>query len=217
MVWLLDERLWFPDPCEARSDGLLAVGGDLSVPRLLLAYRTGVFPWTTGPVTWWSPNPRAIFDLSQIHVPRSLERGLRPGRFEVTFDRDFSAVIRGCATAPRGGQSSWITPAFIAAYCDLHDAGHAHSVEVWRNGELAAGLYGVAIGGFFAGESMFHRVADGSKVAVVQLARRLADRGFSVFDTQMVTPVTRSLGAVEIPRADYLGRLAAALTQPAAW
>jgi len=217
MVWLLDERLWFPDPREARSDGLLAVGGDLSVARLLLAYRTGVFPWTTGPVTWWSPNPRAIFDLRRIHVPRSLDRALRPGRFEVTFDRDFSAVIRGCAAAPRNGQPSWITPAFIAAYCALHEAGHAHSVEVWRDGELAGGLYGVALGGFFAGESMFHRVPDGSKVAVVQLARRLGERGFSLFDTQMVTPVTRLLGALEIPRADYLCRLAAALTQPAAW
>ena len=217
MVWLLDERLWFPEPCKARSDGLLAVGGDLSVARLLLGYRSGVFPWTAGPVSWWSPDPRAIFDLQNISISRSLERTLRKRCFEVTFDRDFAAVIRACASAPRGGQSTWITPAFIEAYCALHAEGKAHSIEVWQGTDLAGGLYGVAIGQFFAGESMFHRVSDASKVAVVELARRLHERGFTLFDTQMVTPVTRALGAVEIPRADYLLRLAQAVAQPEAW
>lgn len=217
MVWLLDERLWFPNPAGARSDGLLAVGGNLEPDRLLLGYRSGVFPWTAGPVTWWSPDPRAIFDLERIHVSRSLDRTLRRGGFEVTFDRDFSAVIRACAAAPRSGQPTWITPAFVEAYESLHRSGHAHSIEVWQAGQIVGGLYGVALGGLFAGESMFHGVTDASKVAVVQLARRLQERGFCLFDTQMVTPVTRSLGAVEIPRAEYLSRLAAAVGQPERW
>ena len=217
MVWMLDERLWFPDPAAARGDGLLAVGGDLSPSRLLLGYRSGVFPWTAGPVTWWSPDPRAVFDLERIHVPRSLGRALRPGAFEVSFDREFPAVIRACASAPRGGQPTWITPEFVSAYEALHRAGQAHSVEIWRGGILVGGLYGVAMGGFFAGESMFHRVTDASKVAVVQMARRLREQGFTLFDTQMVTPVTRSLGAEEIPRTEYLQRLAAALALPERW
>lgn len=217
MVCALDERLWFPDPSRARSDGLVAVGGDLSPERLLLGYRTGVFPWTAGPVSWWSPDPRAIFPLEAVHVPRSLERTLRQGRFTVTWDRDFPAVIRACAAASRGGQPTWITPAFIEAYERLHGSGHAHSIEVWSDGELAGGLYGVAVGGLFAGESMFHRVSNASKVAVVRVAERLQQRGFRLFDTQMVTPVTRQLGAVEIPRAEYLGRLAEALNHPAVW
>jgi len=217
MVWTLDHRLWFPDPAGARGDGLVAVGGDLAPERLLLGYRSGVFPWSAGPVTWWSPDPRAIFPLDGIHVSRSLDRTLRQGRFSVTVDQAFPAVIRACATAFRGGQPTWITPTFIEAYERLHADGHAHSVEVWKDGELAGGLYGVAIGGFFAGESMFHRVSDASKVAVVSTARRLQDRGFQLFDTQMVTPVTRQLGAVEIPRADYLRRLTEALEHPAGW
>ncbi|MCW5557157.1 MAG: leucyl/phenylalanyl-tRNA--protein transferase [Verrucomicrobiae bacterium] len=217
MVWTLNERLWFPDPSTARGDGLVAVGGDLSPERLLLGYRTGVFPWTAGPVTWWSPDPRAIFPLDGIHIPRSLERSLRRSGFTVTFDQEFAAVIRGCATSPRRGQATWITPVFIDAYERLHRSGHAHSIEVWKDGALAGGLYGVALGGFFAGESMFHRVSDASKVAVVRIAQHLRARGFRLFDTQMVTPVTRQLGAVEIPRSDYLRRLADALAQPAAW
>ena len=217
MVWMLDERLWFPDPRKSRSDGLVAVGGDLSVPRVLLGYRSGVFPWTTGPVTWWSPDPRAVFDLSRIHVPRSLERTLRKGGFRITMDQDFRAVIEACATAPRAGNPTWITPEFVEAYLELHRAGHAHSIEVWHGDELAGGLYGVAVGGFFAGESMFHRRSDASKVAVVEMGRRLQADGFVLFDTQMVTPVTRLLGAREIPRNDYLRKLAAAVDRPEAW
>ncbi|MBN9689548.1 MAG: leucyl/phenylalanyl-tRNA--protein transferase [Verrucomicrobia bacterium] len=217
MVWMLDERLWFPDPRKSRRDGLVAVGGDLSIPRLLLGYRSGVFPWTTGPVTWWSPDPRAIFDLGRIHVPRSLERTLRKGGFQVTWDQDFRAVIEACATAPRGDSPTWITPEFVEAYLELHRAGQAHSIEVWHGEELAGGLYGVAIGGFFAGESMFHRRSDASKVAVVEMGRRLQADGFVLFDTQMVTPVTRLLGAREIPRVDYLRKLEAAVSRPEAW
>lgn len=217
MVWMLDERLWFPDPRQSRSDGLVAVGGDLTVPRLLLGYRSGVFPWTTPPVTWWSPDPRAIFELGEIHIPRSLGRTLRQGIFRVTFDREFRRVIEGCASAPRGGSPTWISPEFVEAYVKLHQAGHAHSVEVWRGLELVGGLYGVALGGFFAGESMFHRCNDASKVAVVEMTRRLHGDGFLLFDTQMVTPVTRALGAREIPRSDYLRRLAEAVARPEAW
>lgn len=217
MAWLLDQRLWFPDPREARADGLLAVGGDLSPSRLLLGYRRGVFPWSTGPVTWWSPDPRAVFPLERIHVSRSLQRTLRSGVFSVTFDQDFPSVIRACAKAPRDGQPTWITPEFVDAYEALHRGGHAHSVEVWHEGQLAGGLYGVALGGFFAGESMFHRVTDASKVAVVAISRRLRENGFSLFDTQMVTPVTLSLGAGEIPRTEYLRRLEIALSQPECW
>jgi len=217
MVWTLSDQLWFPDPSTARGDGLIAVGGDLSPERLLLGYRSGVFPWTAGPVTWWSPDPRAIFPLDGIHIPRSLERSLRRGGFTATFDREFPTVIRECAAASRGGQATWITPAFINAYERLHRGGYAHSIEIWKDGGLAGGLYGVAIGGFFAGESMFHRVSDASKVAVVRIAQRLRAHGFRLFDTQMVTPVTRQLGAVEIPRSDYLRQLADALAHPAAW
>jgi leucyl/phenylalanyl-tRNA--protein transferase len=142
-----------------------------------------------------------VFDLDSLHVPRSLERTLRRGRLEVTFDRDFPAVIRACATAPRGGQPTWITPAFVRAYEALHGGGQAHSVEVWQDGKLAGGLYGVAIGGFFSGESMFHQVTDASKVAVVQLARRLREKGFCLFDTQMVTAGARARSGPRRPPA----------------
>lgn len=209
---LLDDRLWFPDAGDAVKRGphagLVAVGGDLSVPRLLLAYRSGLFPWTADPATWWSPDPRGIIELDQFHVSRSLARTLRKGEFEISFDRDFRAVITACAKTRRPG--GWITPEFMAAYTALHEAGHAHSVECWRAGELVGGVYGVAVGGLFAGESMFHRADDASKVALFHLVSRLRERGFTLFDTQMVTPVTRQLGATEISRVDYLRRLRAA-------
>ena len=211
MIGRLDDRLWFPDPHQARFDGLVAVGGDFSVERLLLAYRSGIFPWTAAPLTWWSPDPRAVFDLDRFHVSRSLQRSLRQGEFEVSFDRDFPAVIRACAEVPRAEGATWITPEFIAAYVALHRAGHAHSVEVRRAGELVGGVYGVTVGGLFAGESMFHRVTDASKVALVHLVKRLRERGFILFDTQMVTPVTQAMGAAEISRDEYLRWLAGAV------
>lgn len=191
---------------------MVAVGGDLSVPRLLLAYRSGLFPWTADPVTWWSPDPRGIFELDGFHVSRSLARTLRKGGFEVTFDRAFREVITACAKTRRPG--GWISKEFIAAYTALHEAGHAHSVECWRAGELVGGVYGVAVGGLFAGESMFHRADDASKVALFHLVGRLRERGFMLFDTQMVTPVTRQLGATEVSRSKYLRRLAAVATVP---
>jgi leucyl/phenylalanyl-tRNA--protein transferase len=205
----------FPDPREAprtgRYAGCVAVGGDLSMPRLLAAYRRGIFPWTDTPITWWSPDPRGVIELDQLHVPRSFGRVLRSGRFRVTVNAAFPDVIRGCARSAPGREETWISPAFVAAYVQLHLAGHAHSVECWLGDELAGGIYGVATGGLFAGESMFHRVSEASKVALVALARRLHAQGYALFDIQMVTPVTSQFGAREIPREEYLRRLEAAL------
>ena len=211
-ISVLDRRLGFPDPRQADADGLVAVGGDLSATRLLLAYRSGLFPWTVRPITWWSPDPRGIFELDGFHVPHSLAKVLRHGRFEITADRAFDEVIAGCAASAPGRRSTWITREFIAAYTELHRQGHAHSLECWREGRLAGGVYGVAVGGLFAGESMFHHVTDASKVALYHLVAHLRARGFQLFDVQMVTPITSRLGAVTIEREDYLRRLEAALT-----
>ena len=215
---ILDERLWFPNPQEAArpgdEHGLVAVGGDLSVPRLLLAYRSGIFPWTDDPVTWWSPEPRAIFELDHCRVPRSLQRVINRKTFSVTADQAFRAVMEGCAEPALERYTTWISPAFVEAYENLHRAGHAHSVECWREGRLVGGVYGVALGGFFAGESMFHREDNASKVALAFLIGHLRQRGFALFDTQMLTPVTRQLGGVLIPRASYLARLAQAVALP---
>ncbi len=192
----------------ADVDGLVAVGGDLHPQRLLNAYRAGVFPWYSegDPICWWSPDPRAVFELDGLHVSRRLARTVRGGRFRVTFDQDFAGVIRACAHRPEEG-GTWITPEMIAAYERLHRLGFAHSVEVWHGPAFAGGLYGVALGGFFAGESMCTRVRDGSKVALVALVDRLRRRGFTLFDIQFLTDHTRRLGAVEIPRLEYLKRL----------
>jgi len=211
---LLDHRLRFPSPRLADAEGLVAVGGDLSVPRLLLAYRSGIFPWTVDPVTWWSPDPRAIFELDCFHVSRSLARVLRQGVFQITVDRAFTRVMKGCAAPAPGRRSTWISPEFIAAYAQLHKQDHAHSLECWQAGRLAGGIYGVTVGGLFAGESMFHRVSNASKVALYHLLEHLQRRGFLLFDIQMLTPVTAQLGGVTIPREEYLRRLARAVQQP---
>ncbi len=193
--------------------GLVAVGGDLSPARLLEAYRRGIFPWYDAqtPILWWSPDPRAIFELDNVHVSRRLRRTIRSGRFTVTVNRDFAAVIRACADRP--GQGTWITPEMIEAYERLHRLGYAHSVEAWRGDVLGGGIYGVAVGGLFAGESMCTRVTDGSKVALIALVERLRQRGFTLFDTQFVTEHTQRLGATEVPREEYLARLRAALAR----
>ena len=191
--------------------GLVAIGGDLRPERLLHAYRSGIFPWydEDGPICWWSPDPRAIFELDGLHISRRLRRTVRSGRFQTTINRDFAGVIRGCAQVRDDG--TWITTDMIAAYERLHQLGHAHSVEVWHGEQLAGGVYGVAIGGFFAGESMFHRVRDASKVALAHLVGRLRQCGFQLFDIQFLTDHTARLGAIEIPRAEYLRRLERAL------
>ncbi len=210
-VPILDQRLWFPHPRRATPDGLVAIGGDLSVERLLLAYRTGVFPWTVDPVTWWSPNPRGVFKLDHFHVSRSLARVLRRGAFRITMDQAFRDVIEGCAAPAPGRRSTWITDEFIEAYTHLYELGHAHSVECWDDRQLAGGIYGVALGGFFAGESMFHRSSNASKVALYHLVEHLKRQGFRLFDIQMLTPVTRQLGGTSISREEYLSRLAEAI------
>ncbi|MBL8797033.1 MAG: leucyl/phenylalanyl-tRNA--protein transferase [Planctomycetia bacterium] len=194
----------------ADEHGLVAVGGDLSPRTLLQAYQRGIFPWFSegDPIFWWSPNPRAIFELDGLHVARRLQRTIRSGKFTLSVNRDFARVIRGCADRAEG---TWITAEMIAAYERMHRLGHAHSVEVWHAGQLAGGLYGVALGGFFAGESMFTRIRDASKVALVGLVERLRQRGFQLFDTQFVTEHTTGMGAKEIPRAEYLKRLKRAL------
>jgi len=216
-ITILDQRLRFPDPRLADAEGLVAIGGDLSVERLLLAYRSGVFPWTADPVTWWSPDPRAIFELDRVHVPHSLAKLLRKGVIEVTIDRAFRQVMEGCAEPAPGRRSTWITPEFLEGYTQLHEQGHAHSLECWQGERLVGGIYGVAIGGFFAGESMFHRVSNASKVALFRLLEHLQARGFALFDIQMLTPVTSQMGGVTIPREQYLRRLARAVEKPCAF
>jgi leucyl/phenylalanyl-tRNA--protein transferase len=211
---LRPDNLAFPDHRAANREGLLALGGDLSVARLLLAYRSGIFPWTDDPLTWWSPDPRAIFELETFRPPRRLESKLRHHPFEITIDRDFGGVIAGCAEPAPGRESTWISPRFVEAYTELHRQGYAHSVEIWEKGELAGGIYGVAIEGFFAGESMFHRATDASKIALCFLMDYLRARGYELFDTQVLSPLTARLGAVEIRRRDYLARLGSALRKP---
>jgi leucyl/phenylalanyl-tRNA--protein transferase len=201
----------FPDPELADAEGLVAVGGDLSVARLLAAYRQGIFPWTANPLTWWSPDPRGIIELDAFHVSESLGKVIRQRTFEVTMDQAFPAVMQACAAPAPQRRRTWITPEFIEAYTRLHQLGHAHSVECWQNGELVGGIYGVTTGGLFAGESMFHRTDNASKVALRHLVGHLRERRFGLFDIQMVTAATRPLGAKTISRTDYLQRLAVAV------
>jgi leucyl/phenylalanyl-tRNA--protein transferase len=213
-VAILDHQLRFPSPRLANAEGMVAMGGDLSVPRLLLAYRSGIFPWTVAPITWWSPEPRAIFELDRFHVSRSLARVIRQGMFRITVDRAFRRVMQGCAAPAAGRRSTWVSPEFIAAYTQLHEQGHAHSLECWQGRRLVGGIYGVTMGGLFAGESMFHRVSNASKVALFHLIERLHRQGFVLFDIQMLTPITAQLGGVAIPREEYLRRLAQAIASP---
>ena len=196
-------------PETADEHGLVAVGGDLRPETLLCAYRNGTFPWFNegDPVLWWSPNPRAIFDVDRYYLSRRLIRTIRAGKFRMTINRAFDEVIRACADR----ESTWITSDMIDAYRELHRLGHAHSIEAWLGAELVGGVYGVALGGLFAGESMFHRQRDASKVALTYLIEYLKIRGFVLFDTQVVTEHTASLGAFEIPREEYLARLGKAL------
>jgi leucyl/phenylalanyl-tRNA---protein transferase len=202
----------FPDPLTAPGDAPLARGGDLEPDTLLDAYRNGIFPWpmARGHLFWWSPDPRAVWPVGTVHVSRSLRRIRRSQRFTTTRDTDFDGVVAGCADRP--GEGTWITPAMRAAYGRLHRLGIAHSVEV-RNirGELVGGLYGLALGGAFMAESMFHRERDASKVALAELDGHLADRGFALLDGQLPTDHLLRMGAQVIPRADYLRLLRAAL------
>jgi leucyl/phenylalanyl-tRNA--protein transferase len=205
-------RSRFPDPRAAPGDAPLAWGGDLEPATLLDAYAHGIFPWPTsdGTVYWWSPDPRAVLPLDGLHISRSLARTLRSGRLRCTLDQAFAAVVAGCADRP--GEGTWITAGTAIAYEELHALGHAHSVEVWDAGRtLVGGLYGVALGGAFMGESMFHRVPDASKVALVHLADRLRGAGFALLDAQVPTPHLERLGARSVRRSEYLRRLEAAM------
>jgi leucyl/phenylalanyl-tRNA---protein transferase len=206
-IVVLSQALKFPDPRTADAEGLVAVGGDLSVERLLLAYRSGLFPWTVSPISWWSPDPRAVLEFEKLHVGESLQKVLRKNTFRITMDTAFAQVIAHCAERGPGRDETWISGEFIAAYTRLHERGHAHSLECWQDGELVGGIYGVAIGGFFAGESMFHRVSNASKVALFHLVEHLRKREFKLLDIQMLTPVTKQMGGVVIPREEYLLRL----------
>ena len=210
-VPLLSPTDSFPEPSKANRDGLVAMTRDLLPDQLLEAYRKGVFPWTENPVTWWSPDPRGILPLDQLHVPRRLEKTIRSGSFTFTINQCFEEVVRGCAQPAKGREESWIGPCFLKAYGDLHRMGYAVSYEAWKDEKLAGGLYGVKIGSFFAGESMFHQVRDGSSASLVFAANTLRSEGCQLFDLQMVTPHTAKFGAVEIRRSEYLERLRVAI------
>lgn len=188
----------------------------MDVDWLLDAYRHGIFPWPLGDGTtaWFSPDPRAVIEFDDFHVSRRLRDTLRSRKFTTSLDCDFAGVIGGCATAGDRRGATWITPAMRRAYLRLHEAGLAHSVEVWHEGALVGGTYGVAIGGLFAAESMFYRVRDASKVALVRLVEHLQSRGFVLWDIQQLTPHTASLGAKEIARDEYLRRVVAVVEMP---
>lgn len=204
--WLATDSLAFPDLDAAldEPEGLLAAGGDLSCERLVAAYRQGIFPWYSQgqPLLWWSPNPRCVLYPDAFHRSRSLRRALRQPDWRLSFDRDFAAVIRACALE-RADEGTWITPEMEAAYNQLHAQGLAHSVEVWKNDELAGGLYGLALGRIFFGESMFSRVTNASKVALYGLCQRLLSQAFILLDCQVRSDHLVSLGACELPRATF--------------
>ena len=214
MIPWLDRNQPFPPLSRAllEPNGLLAAGGELSAERLIDAYRNGIFPWYSAdqPLLWWSPDPRMVLIPAELKISRSLGKRLRnagKGDFEIRVDTLFETVMRACA-APRGGQSgTWITSDMIAAYSALHQGGIAHSVETWIDGELMGGLYGVALGRMFYGESMFTRATDASKIALAHLARQLQRWGFGLIDCQMQTSHLASLGAREIPRAEFVHQL----------
>lgn len=211
----------FPPPSSALRDpnGLLAIGGDLSPARLLAAYRQGVFPWYSpgDPILWWCPDPRMVLFPAEFKISRSLAKTLRNADYSVTLDAAFPAVIHACATTPRRGQQgTWLTSEMQSAYTWLHQLGYAHSVEVWRAEALIGGLYGVALGKAFFGESMFSHARDASKIALAHLVRYLQTNGFGLIDCQMETAHLASLGARPIPREEFLSRLAALIDDPLA-
>ena len=218
MIPWLDAELRFPPVHRAlrEPNGLLAAGGDLSVERLLEAYRHGIFPWygDDQPILWWSPDPRMVLVPGEITISRSLRKRLRRRDFEIRADSAFSDVMRACAEPREGEAGTWITDEMASAYAALHRAGHAHSVEAWLDGKLAGGLYGVSIGRIFFGESMFSRATDASKVALAHLARQLERWAFGLIDCQMSTPHLESLGAREIARNEFVRALSELVNYP---
>jgi leucyl/phenylalanyl-tRNA--protein transferase len=216
-VYRLSQKLVFPSPHLASHEGLLAVGGDLSIKRLLLAYRLGIFPWYSEgePILWWSPEPRLVLYPGEVQISRSLNKIINKGAFKVTMDRAFEKVISECARVRLETQEgTWIVDDMVSAYCRLHAAGFAHSVEAWREGRLAGGLYGVSLGKCFFGESMFTRVTNASKVALVALVNHLKALRFALIDCQIATDHLKRFGAREISRAKYLEELNEALIAP---
>jgi leucyl/phenylalanyl-tRNA--protein transferase len=209
-VFRIPDDLIFPDPDLAEEDGLLGVGGDLKPERLLLAYRNGIFPWFSKgePIMWWSPEPRCVLYPENLKVSTSLRQALRKGGYEVRFDTCFTDVIRHCSTTKRKGQrGTWIMKEMVEAYIRLHELGYAHSTEVFIGGELAGGLYGVAIGMTYSGESMFHLRPEASKIALYYLVQRLKDWKFPLIDCQVTNPHLLSLGAEEMPRKEFLKQM----------
>ncbi|MEL6863784.1 MAG: leucyl/phenylalanyl-tRNA--protein transferase [Bacteroidota bacterium] len=208
VFWLSENDISFPHPDLANEDGILAIGGDLSIDRLLLAYQIGLFPWFNpdDPILWWSPDPRFVLFPSEIKVAKSMRPYFNQGKFEVTFDRDFEGVIRGCQGKRRKGQSggTWISTDMIQAYVQLHRQGFAHSVEVWQSGDLVGGLYGVSLGKVFFGESMFAEVNNASKFGLITLAKVLEKQGFWLIDCQQHTLHLERLGGRAIPRSEFL-------------
>ncbi|WP_170799349.1 leucyl/phenylalanyl-tRNA--protein transferase [Stutzerimonas stutzeri] len=220
LTWLKRDDLSFP-PLETalrEPNGLLAAGGDLRPERLLAAYRHGCFPWYQEgqPLLWWSPDPRTVLFPDELHVSRSLRKRMRHGDYRVTFDKAFAEVIQGCAGPRSYADGTWITTPMQDAYVRLHEMGVAHSVEVWQQGQLVGGLYGLAMGELFFGESMFSRATDASKVGFVTLVEQLREWGFALIDCQMPTRHLESFGARSIPRAAFAEALAMHLDRPSA-
>lgn len=203
MIFRLDERIIFPDPELAEDDGLLAVGGDLSSSRLMLAYQHGIFPWYSddSPILWYSPHERFVLFPAELRISKSMRQVLNAGRYRVTMDQSFAKVIEACSAVPREGQDgTWITADMKAAYIELHRLGYAHSVEVWSDNELVGGLYGVAIGRVFCGESMFSKQSNASKTALIWLCKT---GNYDLIDCQVYTEHLESMGAKMIPRQEY--------------
>lgn len=216
-VFALPSEFIFPDPRLAEDSGLLAIGGDLQLERILLAYQHGIFPWPIegAPLAWFSPDPRMVLEPGAERVTRSLRQRMRRAGWRVTADRAFEAVVDACATVPRGAEAgTWITDELRAAWSKLHRVGLAHSIEVWDGSDLIGGLYGIELGAMFCGESMFHRATDASKVAFVALARVAWARGHHFVDCQLHTDHLERLGARGIDRETYLERLEAAVAEP---
>jgi leucyl/phenylalanyl-tRNA--protein transferase len=206
-MYYLSAPLFFPPVSEANADGILAVGGDLSPERLQLAYKSGIFPWFEQgePILWWSPNPRMVLFLDELIVSKSMRNILNRNLFKVTFNQSFRAVISNCKNIERDGQNgTWITNDMIEAYCKLHELGFAKSVEVWQDGELVGGLYGVDLGHVFCGESMFSKVSNASKAAFITLVNQLKKDNYKLLDCQVYNPHLESLGCREINRAEFM-------------
>lgn len=208
---LHNQHTIFPDPNLALTepDGLLAIGGDLASERLLAAYQQGIFPWFSDgqPILWWSPNPRCIVYPKQLYISRSMKKVLKKGKYQITFDRAFDQVMRECAAPRDDQQGTWITEEMFHAYSKLHQQGHAHSAECWFEGELVGGLYGVAIGQVFFGESMFSRRSNASKAAFITLSQQLTNWNYQLIDCQLHSEHLESLGAIEIPRSEFLQQI----------